>query len=233
MKTISGKDIPLTVESSSTIKSIKVEIQCKEGISVTEQRFLFSGCDLDDEKTLYDYNIQNGDTLYLVFHLTAFLITNNCLDPAYDYDFTNINDSGRQFSRAGERYLRPCGWNRIALKVTGKYDSDAWLGCCDGPGEWPVSYHGTIEKSAMGIADEGYKLSKGINFKFGKGIYSTPEVKIAEQFAQSFTYEGVHYKVVLQNRVNPVGLKRELHGDYLITSEDEGIRPYGVLIKRV
>lgn len=50
------------------------------------------------------------------------------------------------------KYKRPCGWKRLALKVTGKYDNgdDKWLGT--NKDAWPVSYHGTTKHNAKSIA---------------------------------------------------------------------------------
>ena len=131
-------------------------------------------------------------------------------------------------------YKRPCEWKRIALNVR-KYGSDTkWLGHVgNSPDEWPVSYHGTKKEAADPIANEGYLLSKGVRFAYGKGIYSTPEVSIAEQFATVFYYGGIRYKVVFQNRVNPVGLKKYRNNTYWVTPNEENIRPYGLCIKGV
>ncbi|RHZ75644.1 hypothetical protein Glove_212g69 [Diversispora epigaea] len=48
----------------------------------------------------------------------------------------------------GIQYQRPCGWRRFAVKVSGKYDDDKWLGT--DKNSWPVSYHGTA-KNRMSI----------------------------------------------------------------------------------
>ena len=49
-------------------------------------------------------------------------------DPVWDYDFTDQTDDGAEYYRGGERYYRPYGWNRVALKVDTKFDGDIWLG---------------------------------------------------------------------------------------------------------
>lgn len=181
--------------------------------------------------------------------------------PQFDYDFTHIKDGDRKFLRGNEQYFRPCGWNRVALHVMGKYDGgDAWLGT--GSSAWPVSYHGHNMDGSLGIIwtrkrsatdDPAFldaaaaALVTGETEK-GRGVYSTPDIKIAEKYCKKFksTVDGKTYKVVLQNRINPEKREKCQREDVWLVLVPEGvsdvqkraivqesIRPYGLLLKQV
>lgn len=183
-------------------------------------------------------------------------------DRKFDYDFTNVKDGDRKFERGNERYLRPCGWRRVALQVCQKYDdgSDVWLGT--GSQAWPVSYQGYDMDGSLGViltrresenhGEDSFLEAAAQSLvtddkKLGRGIYSTPDVNLAEKYCKTFKSkkDGKKYKVLLQNRINPKNRKTcQRENVWLVYVPEkcsdvqtralvqESVRPYGLLLKQ-
>ncbi|CAF0964346.1 unnamed protein product [Rotaria sordida] len=114
VKTLTGKMLTLKVNSSMNIATLKELIQNMEDVPSDQQRLVFAETQLEDERTLSDYNIQNKSTIHMVLHLQGrmYHFTSGRQDFSnfpYDgteaiknvlaFDFKHMNHAG-QFSSA-------------------------------------------------------------------------------------------------------------------------------------
>ncbi|KAI6657929.1 hypothetical protein LOD99_15647 [Oopsacas minuta] len=240
-----GSDTYITMPSSKdTILQLKGRIQQKLGVNTQNQCLWYQWILLEDTNTLKSYNITNNSIITMsigtqVSSIRLNFIDSIYLDPHWDRDYTSSTREHIKRMRGGYQYYRPCGWKRIAIKVIGKYSDDKWLGHTGAEGEWavtyhgtkqPVTYHGTKQPVFEKICVEGYKV--GPRAAYGKGVYSSPDINVAQYYAQQFLINGVEYLGIFQNRVNPKGVNIECAGKFWVCPDPKDIRPYGLCVKR-
>ena len=106
VKTLTGENITIDIEANDSIANIKLKIQEKMDVPPEQQRLIFAGQQLEDEKTISDYNIQRESTIHLVYTLKLIsvkfnienlnAITNDITEDDYlddgSFTFSALND---------------------------------------------------------------------------------------------------------------------------------------------
>ena len=160
----------------------------------------------------------------------------------------------------GFDFYPPIGWIGLGLNVKEKYDNgnDDWLGCNNSKNEWAVAYHaisdgrylkpiiaGGFRTGIIQMHKEAEQTGEDCpecddifppGHKVGIGVYFYPNINLLQDYFLPFTtINDKEYMIVLMVRVNPEKIRfPETEKDYwILNGNDDEVRPYRILFKRV
>uniref|UniRef100_A0A914XR30 Ubiquitin-like domain-containing protein n=1 Tax=Plectus sambesii TaxID=2011161 RepID=A0A914XR30_9BILA len=122
VKTLTGRTISLQIPLSTSVEDVRAFIQDREGIPEDHQRLLIGGQQMDDGRSLAEYNVMEWSTIHLVLRLrgggfSCYHTEMKYFDEAFNYDFSKFPADTVRYYRGGQQYHRPIGSKRYALKV--------------------------------------------------------------------------------------------------------------------
>jgi len=139
--------------------------------------------------------------------------------------------------RGGEDYMPPLGWIKYGINIDHHFNdrSPDWINHSHKKGEWAVAYCG------IGITEnlkQIYENDDDIRHRdknVGVGVYCPSDPKLLEQYAETINANGENYKVGFMIRVKPdkIRASEKEKNMWVVNGNDNELRPYGILIKKV
>ena len=136
VKTLTGKTVSIEVEEGESIEDVKAKISEKEGVPPEQQRLIFGGQQLEDSKTLDDYNVGDDATLHLVLRLRG----GDDDDIVVDVDDNSVKNEHHNIIKEDSK------WTKLTRKVRGQWQ-----------GFEPVNER-FVRDNLIGLTDEDRKL---------------------------------------------------------------------------
>ena len=147
------------------------------------------------------------------------------------------NDWGKPGIRGGEYYNPPIGWIKYGINISHCFNTQNfdWIKK-NNEKEWCIAYCGiTGLTKTMEQIYENENDIKHQNKKVGVGVYCYSDPKLLEEYTETIDVDGDNYKVGFMVRVKPdkIRVSEKNKNIWVVNGNDNELRPYGILIKKV
>ena len=162
-------------------------------------------------------------------------LSKSMLHPGEDNKYNKWNWNQK---RGGEDYIPPDGWIKYGIKIDHNFNDrrNDWISFLHKKGEWSVAYCAItgIDKKMEQI----YENDDDIRHRgkiVGVGVYCPSDPKIMEEKTETIVANGEKYKVGFMVRVKPDKIRASKKNEkiWVLNGNDNEIRPYGILIKKL
>lgn len=203
----------VAVPNGATVRDLKQVISMNKDFNYSPERrrLKFKGDVLeDDNKTLSEHGIRDQSSVRIKYLKPPppIKLSNQKYDETRHYDLSQVAPSPSAYSRGGQIYIPPYGWTFYGFANLNAYGGDDnWMryetlqelddAKYQPVGEWAIAYRG-IGKTVEGSMDD---VGNSVLHAEKNDIYTTPDIKVASQFAEETTENGIKYRIVLQFRV--------------------------------
>ena len=162
-------------------------------------------------------------------------LSKSMLHPGEDNKYNKWNWNQK---RGGEDYIPPDGWIKYGIKIDHNFNDrrNDWISFLHKKGEWSVAYCAItgIDKKMEQI----YENDDDIRHRgkiVGVGVYCPSDPKIMEEKTETIDANGEKYKVGFMVRVKPDKIRASKKNEkiWVLNGNDNEIRPYGILIKKL